>query len=130
MRSPISDGQLLVMTSGGELLDLLALTARLQSSSDASARRGADNPRWRLYANGHADALTAGSAPHSGPYIVVWVADDEGEMDGDPGRDTNGVLLLHVFAAHPGGPRRIMRAAVQKEAAVRAAMLSVVDVVN
>ena len=44
---------------------------------------GANNPRWRLYAYGRLAAFSVDS-PY---YVVVMVADDGADNDGDPGKD-------------------------------------------
>src|SRR4030095_5848642 len=49
VRSPYCDTTTTPLLSPGERLDLSAQTTLLQAASDADARRGADNPRWRLY---------------------------------------------------------------------------------
>jgi hypothetical protein len=47
-------------------------------------------------------------------YVVVWVADDTAERDGDPSRDANGVLLLHAQAFGPRGARKSVDATVMR----------------
>jgi hypothetical protein len=91
----------------GETADLAALTRDWQRRSDRASHWGADNPVWRLFASGPLAAAT-GVVPAPDPaYLVVWVADDPGDNDGDPLVDSNGVVMLRSQAL---GPRRATRA--------------------
>lgn len=78
---------------------------------------GADNPRWRPFAWGPFSALAGAGA--SG-YLVVLVADDPMDGDGNPGRDArgatpgSGVLLLRAQAYGRGGASRVLEAAVAR----------------
>ena len=68
---------------------------------------GVNNPRWQIFASGRlADLLGAPSAF----YIVVLVADDPSETDGDPlndgsgvGNPGSGIVRLRAEAFGPGG---------------------------
>lgn len=81
---------------------------------------GADNPRWRLFAWGPYSALT-GEEPSA--YLVVLVADDPLDGDGDPARDGRGtspgrgVLLLRAQAYGSGGASRAIEATVARTGA-------------
>lgn len=50
---------------------------------------GANNPRWQIFLH---QPLTAPPLPGPAPrlYAAVWIGDDGGEVDGDPGRDGAG----------------------------------------
>ncbi len=85
----------------GAVFDLSAATnveqcGRPTACSDAAIRavtaerpRGADNPRWRLYAHGWLRQVVADSeAPPI--YLLAWVGDDPFETDGDALRDGSG----------------------------------------
>ena len=78
---------------------------------------GADNPRWRLFAWGPFSAL---AGPGALGYLVVMVADDPLDGDGDPGHDSpgmtpgRGVLLLRAQAYGTGGASRVIEAAVAR----------------
>lgn len=91
----------------GTQIDLTSLDARLQQRSDAASRWGADSPTWVRFAWGRLDALVT---PESGPplplYLVVWVADDGLDGDGDPLVDSNGVIQLRAEVLGPLGRRR------------------------
>lgn len=105
----------------GAVLDLSAATnveqcGRPTACSDAAIRavtaerpRGADNPRWRLYAHGWLRQVVAdGEAPPI--YLLAWVGDDPFETDGDALRDGNGPgrghVALRIRAHGPQGARR------------------------
>ena len=75
--------------------------------------RGAlNNPRWQLYAWGRLADWLAGEAIDAGHYVVVLVADDPAETDGDPLVDGPGpgfgVLLLRAEAFGPGGTHAVV----------------------
>jgi hypothetical protein len=78
---------------------------------------GPNNPDWRLYRYGRIDA--GGSA--AGVYVIVLVADDPAESDGNPSRDGvapenpgAGVLALRAEAFGPGASRRSVEAVVSR----------------
>lgn len=98
----------------GRLLDLGDLTAAVQRRSDLRALAGADRPRWRLFAYGSFARAVPTVAPDTGLYVVSWVADDEGDGDGVPGVDANGIVLVWAEAHGPGGTRRAVQAAVAR----------------
>jgi len=96
--------------------------ARLTPCSDAEMNQitserpwGANNPRWRLYAHG----LMADLAPAingSAFYVVLLVADDPSEVDGEPSVDGSdpdpgsGVIELRAEAFGPGGAHAVVDA--------------------
>ena len=100
---------------------------------DASIRDrpwGARNPRWRLFASG---PLSASSAlAFESAYVVIMVADDPSESDGDPWQDGTrtttqvnpgaGVLLVRAEAFGRRGAHRIVEGTVvRRDLVVRAA---------
>jgi hypothetical protein len=83
---------------------------------------GVNNPRWQLYAYGKlADILPSGTI-NSPYYVVVFVADDPSETDGDPLHDgvspgTNpgsGVIALRAEAFGPRGSLRAIELSVAR----------------
>jgi hypothetical protein len=99
----------------GATLDLTAETARAQADTDAS-RGPAEVPRvWRLLAYG--PMARAAPALECGPYyLVVWVADDGADTDGDPGSDSNGIVTIRADALGPDGGRATTRMSVARTA--------------
>jgi hypothetical protein len=93
-------------------LDLARMTADLQTQSDAIAGWGPDNPRWRLFASGHLSSLWPGSGRASGIYLVVWIADDVADADGNPEADANGSVRIRAEAFGRRGSRRILETVV------------------
>lgn len=95
---------------------------------------GSNNPVWQPYAYGPLDQLLAGQRINSPMYVVVWVADDPSENDGDPRRDGGlpvgcdpardpecedrnlgrGVLLLKAKAFGPDGTQRAIEVTVKR----------------
>jgi hypothetical protein len=81
-----------------------AATATLQRSSDAVHGTGLHRRLWYLLGYGWLSGLTG--VDRSPWYVLVWVSDDPGEADGQPGLDTNGRLLVHAEAYGPRDARR------------------------
>ena len=81
---------------------------------------GANNPVWRLFAYGPSSGLADEAAGDRGWYLVVLVADDQSEQDGDPSRDADpgepghGVLALRAIACGPRGLRQVIDATVAR----------------
>ena len=113
-RSPAVDGVpggIRTIPAGGSL-DLTRLTNQVTCGSDtlcsdaqrasSTAERpwGADNPRWGLFMHTPLTALN-NARLRQAVYIIVWIGDDAGETDGDPGVD----------GGSPGGEgRHVLRA--------------------
>lgn len=91
---------------GDPPLSLGQLTTALQAESDAAASFGADSPQWRLFAYGWLAELAPAAATDSDEYLIAWVADDVGELDGDPFTDTNGRLQVMARASSARGLER------------------------
>jgi len=114
LTAPFVDGTTRPVGPDGKVIDLIGLTAARQRDGEARDGPGADSPQWRLYA--HASLGDVLAAPHLVPhlYIVVWVADDREDGDGDPARDRNGTIVVHAEAFGSSGSRRGVQAAVTK----------------
>jgi hypothetical protein len=83
---------------------------------------GRNNPRWQLFAHAPLETLP-GAAVQSPFYVVVLVADDPAETDGDPlhdGVDTSnpgsGVLTLRAEAFGPDHVHRVVEMTVARAA--------------
>jgi hypothetical protein len=72
-----------------------ARTAALNTALRARFPVGHDTPVWRLVS-------TVGGPVRS----MVWVADDPNEVDGNPGADSNGVLVVRAEAVTSLGARK------------------------
>ena len=117
------DGASAPALSDGTILDLARLTLERQADSNAVHPAGPDRPIWRLFA--HAPIswllprgnswLLPGSVIRSATYLVVWIADDVADGDGDPLRDSNGVLVLRAEGFGLRGLRRRIEATVARE---------------
>jgi len=82
---------------------------------------GANNPRWHLYMHGPTGSLAPGQVLRSSCYLLVLVADDPSETDGDPLRDGLAgqspgadTLLVRSEAFGPAGAHKIIEATVAK----------------
>jgi len=117
-----------VRTIGGRNLDLSVLTNSLNcgrsSSCTASQMNansterpwGLNNPQWHLFAYGPLDALPQFLRP-APCYLVVWVADDSREQDGNPLADAgnesdpgHGIVRVHAEVFATGSARRAVEA--------------------
>ena len=115
LMSGFDDGAAVTRAPDGRALDLAVLTAERQRESDqrdGPAVFGADSPRWRLFAHASPDALMAAAGLDLPLYLVVWVADDESDGDGDPAVDRNGRILVWAVAFGAGGARHSVEARV------------------
>jgi hypothetical protein len=115
------DGEVTPRAPDGRTLDLIRLTADRQRESDerdGPAVFGPDSPRWRLFA--HASVRSLLAVPEASPglnlplYLVVWVADDESDGDGDATVDSNGRILVCAVAFGASGTRRSVGARVAR----------------
>jgi hypothetical protein len=109
--SRLADSSLTPAAPWGRVLDLRALTARLQSETDAAGRPG-DPSVWRLFAYAPLSRLVPAA---SNFYLLVWVADDTADGDGDPSTDKNGILILHAETTGPDDVRAIVEASVSRQ---------------
>jgi hypothetical protein len=113
--SPYGDATLTPVLPSGERVDLAAITRDLQAASDAEVRRGANNPRWRLFV--HTPMARLARAPLAEEYLAAWVADDPTETDGDPLVDGNDIVMVRAQALGPWGRQRTIEATVARDAA-------------
>jgi len=120
-------------TAGGVVVDLTRVqnemncgkaTACTDADMDevtADRPWGWNNPRWRLYAYGKLGSLMFDDDRRSDYYIVVLVADDQSENDGDPlhdgASDSNpgaGIAVLRSEAFGPRGAHGVVEATVAR----------------
>jgi hypothetical protein len=105
-----NDGRLTPALGDGTTLDLARLTVDRQARSDAFYPNGANRPRWTLYAHASLSRMTGDDPRSPSPYVVVWVADDPDDADGDPFHDSNGVILARAEAFNVRGAWRAVEA--------------------
>ena len=114
VRSGFTDDTLRPILPDGSPLDLTMETRLLQWTTDTADVWDANNPRWRLYAFGALEDLFPGVVINDANYIAVWVSDDPSDDDGDPLRDTNGLLTLRAQAFGPFNTKRVVEATVTR----------------
>jgi hypothetical protein len=102
-------------TADGTVLDLSQLTRVRQAGSDALFGGAPNAPVWRLLAHAPLARLMPAGVSSPPAYVVVWVADDVDDEDGDPLRDSNGVLMVHAEAFASSGTRRRVEAILARE---------------
>jgi hypothetical protein len=113
--SDFRDGARTPRLADGTMVDLHRLTLQRQADSNAAYPAGPDRPIWRLFAHAPVARLLPGDRIRSPAYVVVWIADDVGDGDGDPLRDANGVLLVRAEAFGLRGLRRRIGALVARD---------------
>jgi len=119
LMSTFDDGVASVRLPDGSMVSLGTLTAQRQRESDDLAGPAvyrADSPRWRLFAHAPIQDLVPAPAAGVALYLIVWVADDGADGDGDPERDTNGRVHVHAEALGGSGARRAVEAAIERSA--------------
>jgi type II secretory pathway pseudopilin PulG len=94
----LRDGALNPRAPDGAVLDLAQLAAARQAESDAAFGISPDRPVWRLFGHAPLSDLTPPGVVGPPAYLLVWMADDGDERDGEPGRDSNDVLLVRAEA--------------------------------
>lgn len=113
---------------GGGAIDLAVATHRLncgrtttctaaQMNANSEERPwGANNPRWQLFAHAEWSAMMPAAHPGAS-YLVVWMADDIRETDGNPHADEadedapgHGVVRVRAEAYGVKGARRVIQA--------------------
>ena len=114
VKSGFVDNSTTPITPSGQSLNLTALTTELQAQADATNPWGPNNPRWRLFAYGPLNEMAGTGTIQSNAYIVVWMADDPSDNDGDPFSDTNGVLTVLAQAIGASGTLRTVEVTVAK----------------
>ena len=130
----LDDGSLALALADGTTLDLAELTAERQADSDGFFPNTPDRPAWRLFGHTTLDRMIAEVSGGAPLYLVVWLADDPGDLDGDPARDSNDILMVRSAAFGVAGVRRSVQATVRRRTALDgaaggSAMRSDVDVV-
>ena len=125
--SSFNDGESRPVAPDGRGLDFARLTTARQLESDERydpAVFGADTPQWRLFAHDFVRGLLNGPGLDIPLYLVVWVADDESDGDGNPEIDSNGQILIYAVALGTGGARQSVQARVGRAEAGQIRLLA------
>jgi hypothetical protein len=114
----LNDGSLAPELPDGTVLDLAQLAVERQADSNGFFPNTPDRPEWRLFGHVSLDQLAGEVAPAASPYLIVWVADDPDDLDGDPSRDSNDVLMVRSEALAGAGVRRSVQATILRQSAL------------
>lgn len=112
--SRVRDGTLSPRFPDGTVVSLVDLTHHVQATTDRGPW-GANSPTWRLFVYGRLPDIV-GVALEGPPlaYVVVWVADDHADGDGNPLRDDNDTVTLRCEAYGVRHGRRAIEATVAR----------------
>ena len=97
---------------------------RRGKSAATTLRRpwGPNNPVWRVHACAPLARLLPDAGVDSAQYVVVMVADDPSENDGDPRQDGSaennpgrGIIIIRAEAFGPRGARQVVEAVVARD---------------
>ncbi len=118
LKSSFADGQDNALAPDGRTLNLQQLTTMRQSASQLVSGPsvfGPDAPVWRLFAHAHFSAMLPAGTPAPPAYLVVWVADDGWDGDGDVSADSNSRVLVHAEAFGGHGAHRSVSGVVLRD---------------
>jgi hypothetical protein len=113
--SSFDDGVGVARAPDGRPLAMAALSRERQSVSNAAYGPdvfGSDSPAWRLFGHASLSTILPPAMVAQPCYVVVWVADDGLDGDGNPSQDTNQRILVYVDAYGVNGARRGIEAAI------------------
>jgi hypothetical protein len=117
LMASFDDGAAVGKGPDGRSLSMAALGAERQASSNTTsgpAVFGPDSPVWRLFGHAALAAVLPPGLVAQPAYLIIWVADDGLDVDGDPAKDSNGRILVHVESFGVNGARRSIDAAVSR----------------
>jgi hypothetical protein len=117
-----NDGALAPQLADGTILDLARLTTERQTDSNLFYPDTADRPVWRLFAHASLNRMIAGDSGTAPLYVIVWVADDPEDLDADPARDSNDLLILRSLVFGVRGARRAVEATIFRDSALDVAV--------
>jgi len=116
----LGDGSTIDLTQAINMANCQKVTtcsdAEMNDTTNRERPWGVNNPRWKLYAYANLkDMLPVTDTINSSYYVVVMVADDPSENDGDPSKDgvsaTNpgsGVIAMRAEAFGPRGAHKVL----------------------
>lgn len=108
----LQDGAPAPRAPDGRILNLSALAAERQAASNASFAPSPNRPVWHLFGHGPLSDLAPAGLIVPPAYLLVWVADDGDERDGDAERDSNDVVVVRAEAFGAAGAHRSVEATV------------------
>lgn len=112
----LRDGSASPRAPDGTPVALDRLRAALQAGADARFGTGPNRPVWHLYGRAPYGNLVPGLIVPPA-YLLVWIADDGDEGDGDPERDSNQIVLVRSDAFGASGAHRTVEATLALQTA-------------
>ena len=124
-RRTLADGSTIDLTQATNMVNCQKITTCSSADMNAvTAERpwGSNNPQWQPYTYGRLTDLLPAGAINSPAYVVVFVADDASETDGDPlhdGADAasnpgSGIIALRAEAFGLRGSHRVIELTVAR----------------
>jgi len=120
----LPDGSTLDLTQALSMANCQKVTTCSSTDMDAITTErpwGPNNPRWQLYAYGKMSDLMPTGSVDSSYYVVVMVADDPSENDGNPLQDGmsqanpgTGVMAMRAEAFGPRGAHKVVEMTVAR----------------
>jgi hypothetical protein len=99
-------------TPDGRILDLAVLAAERQTASNAVFAPSPNRPVWHLFGRCPLTDLSPAGLVVPPAYLLVWIADDGDEADGDASRDSNQVVMVRAEGFGAAGAHRSVEATV------------------
>lgn len=117
-----NDGAIAPRAPDGRALDLVRLTSQRQTESNTVYPDAPDRPFWHLFAHASLDRMISGDGSEPSPYVVVWIADDPDDLDGDPSLDSNNIMIVRSEAFGIRGGKRAIEATLVRVSALDGSM--------
>lgn len=120
----LPNGAVINLTEATNMINCGKLTTCSTTEMNTSTEDrpwGANNPRYQLFAYGPSNNFIETGTLNSPFYVIVWVADDPADSDGDPTKDGNdannkgsGVVLLRAEAWGGRGAHKVIEVTLMR----------------
>ena len=120
----LPNGAVINLTEATNMINCGKLTTCSTTEMNTSTEDrpwGANNPRYQLFGYGPSNNFIETGTLNSPFYVIVWVADDPADSDGDPTKDGNdsnnkgsGVILLRAEAWGGRGAHKVIEVTLMR----------------